>query len=523
MNFKLGAYQDLWGQTAADLAVDLICAAVIGDAYPSASPSVVPFSPESDPKLALRAGECDLFCRALKCSDSDLRWVGDFQSRNEEIQDGEFAWAILPRLDARDVLLIHPRMFARGPLGGHLCVQSAGRLDEAAFGNFISWAVPQGTFARVELNGLLVDPATLLREFISGQHDAVVVPLCLVEGSVKSAAKRLPPKTRMIILPRSVFAAPFAQGAIAIGGLCSRPEVAATLAKLHSSETVETLKAEAALLRSALGEHGQLRPVTAVRHAHGVVCFACQQVGSMPEVRVVSTGAEIALALDRSNVWPPDKEPVIFKRRALAVDLARELAADQPLFVAKDEALPQDAILPEGSPVFVPGVSTWRRLCERGVWVSGCADGLGEDAGEFEAACKAIGFSGPLLKLTHAEGVTTDRNKTVATYELVPTELPCGVEGCTHFFWKSGSSFLELVKRYPWIRQCHHGCGLGHTAQIVQRELGASNTVGLYPSFEHFLSAVLPSSVSSVFSDSLSPQSHGRKNNLNFSAGSRVA
>ncbi|NDC39083.1 MAG: hypothetical protein EBZ48_13725, partial [Proteobacteria bacterium] len=164
------------------------------------------------------------------------------------------------------------------------------------------------------------------------------------------------------------------------------------------------------------------------------------------------------------------------------------------LFVAKAEALPADVSIPEGTLVFVPGISTWKRLTERGVWVSGCADGLGEDEAEFAGLCAALGVSGQILKLTHTGGLHTENTNTVATYELQPTQEDLKVAGFSHFFWKSGSTFLELIKRYPSLRECHHACGLGHTAALVQRELGPGKAVGVYQSFEHFLSKVLPAS-----------------------------
>ena len=49
------------------------------------------------------------------------------------------------------------------------------------------------------------------------------------------------------------------------------------------------------------------------------------------------------------------------------------------IFISRQSALPQNAIIDNSNIVWVSGLDTWRNIAERGIWVNGSSDGLGED------------------------------------------------------------------------------------------------------------------------------------------------
>ena len=57
----------------------------------------------------------------------------------------------------------------------------------------------------------------------------------------------------------------------------------------------------------------------------------------------------------------------------------------------------------------------------------------------------------------------------LATYQLVPKNGHLNLEGKTHFFWKSGSSFAYALSLNPWLKQMTHSCGPGNTQRILER------------------------------------------------------
>ena len=92
------------------------------------------------------------------------------------------------------------------------------------------------------------------------------------------------------------------------------------------------------------------------------------------------------------------------------------------------------------------GRRTWERLAGRGVWVNGCADGLGDNE---RANIDALAGR-PVVwrRLTHAESGDPDA---LATY-VVEEALPADLSARTHFFWTSGSAFARALARQPAIR-----------------------------------------------------------------------
>jgi hydroxymethylbilane synthase len=137
------------------------------------------------------------------------------------------------------------------------------------------------------------------------------------------------------------------------------------------------------------------------------------------------------------------------------------------LWVAKADALPNDWHVNPEQIVWASGTKTWQRLAQRGVWVNGCADSLGEH--ESTHIETLTGSELNWQKLTHADGFTEGTMRALATYQLVPKNCQLNLEGKTHFFWKSGSSFEYALSLNPWLMQMTHACGPGNTQRILER------------------------------------------------------
>jgi hypothetical protein len=189
-----------------------------------------------------------------------------------------------------------------------------------------------------------------------------------------------------------------------------------------------------------------------------------------PEAPLPPPGTGVR-AWDGSRVAPGLAEPL---SEALPVLRAR-LRAGAAVFVAHRRALPQtlpvDALT--GAHVWVPGIETWQALAARGVWVEGCADGLG--VGSLEPLVQQ-----PLLQLpawpawtllTHAEATWNDNGAQVlATYAHralagAPSDGPAA--DVTHVYWHSGAQFDRW--RTSVGPQVQHACGIGRTAEHLRR------------------------------------------------------
>ena len=162
-------------------------------------------------------------------------------------------------------------------------------------------------------------------------------------------------------------------------------------------------------------------------------------------------------------MWPLDSSDADWFARE-PIDVA---AGRVPLWIARADALPENWQIDPGRLVWASGFQTWKKLARRGVWVSGCAEGLGEH----ERPRVETLTAGPVhwLKLTHESGYTGGEMQTLATYRLTPKREAGDLTGKQYFFWKSGSSFEYALSKNSWLKERAHFCGPGNTQKILEK------------------------------------------------------
>ena len=129
--------------------------------------------------------------------------------------------------------------------------------------------------------------------------------------------------------------------------------------------------------------------------------------------------------------------------------------------MARAEALPE-RMAPDvrGRSSGPPARQTWRRLAERGVWVNGCADGLGDD--EHPPVDVLAGRSVKWVRLTHDRA----RRRRMRCRRITSTRhCPMICRRTIAFFWTSGELFKRAIERWPAIRDAWHASGPGSHAR----------------------------------------------------------
>jgi hypothetical protein len=182
------------------------------------------------------------------------------------------------------------------------------------------------------------------------------------------------------------------------------------------------------------------------------------------------------LAWDGSRAVRTGVEPLA----AGIAQSAHSLKSAAAVFVAHRRALPEnDSIqINSAAHVWVPGIDTWQALAGRGIWVEGCADGLGF------AALESL-LAEPLLQLparqdwtvlTHQEAATGwQGGDVIATYRHAePNGAGGGAgtdaappAGATHVYWFSSAQFDRWHALVAPDAQ--HACGPGKTYEHLRR------------------------------------------------------
>lgn len=299
------------------------------------------------------------------------------------------------------------------------------------------------------------------------------------------------PLPRML-LPLSVCPAAPAQGAL---GVECRAEDGATLRLLQDIDHAPTrraIEAERQLLAERGGGCHQTFGATQVEVPELGSLLYLREGGGESELRwtpatPLTAPPGIVHAWDGSQAERAPIEPV-----AEGVAAAqRRLPSADAIFVAHARALPTAlaGCIRSCARVYVPGVATWRSLAERGVWVEGCADGLG--FAQLESLLRE-----PLLQLpppqhwtvlTHAAALEGwSAGQAVATYRHASAGTDAGGPPAqtTHCYWHSGAQFERW--RHLVGSGVHHACGPGKTHEHLRH--ARVQNLSMFPSVQQWRS-----------------------------------
>ena len=413
--------------------------------------------------------------------------------------------ATLPRADARDLLLVPESRWREIDWTGAMSILTSSPRRSYNLNSFLGTALP--TQLR-ELNFIDVrgNVPTRVRKLFQLNADGLIVAKAAIDrlleaepdefADTRTELRRALSQCLWMVLPLSVNPSAPAQGALAVEITRSRTDLRELLAPINCVDTYTSVAREREILRGYGGGCHQKIGVSVLRRPFGEITFlrgladdgrtldSCSLRSSKP--RPPKTPKAQLWPLESSDADWFTRESVgnslsLWERVRVRASVPDRDSAPSPqpspkgrgslkrlaLWVAKGDALPNDWRVEPGQIVWASGAQTWKRLAQRGVWVNGCAESLGEH--ESPNIETLVGGELNWQKLTHADGYADGAMPNVATYRLVPKNGDLNLEGKTHFFWKSGSSFEYALSLNPWLKWMTHSCGPGNTQRILER------------------------------------------------------
>jgi hydroxymethylbilane synthase len=313
------------------------------------------------------------------------------------------------------------------------------------------------------------------------------------DPSAHEAARALLSDQPRMVLPLSACPAAPAQGALAIECRLEDAATARLLAALDDPATRRDIDAERALLAQRGGGCQQRFGATQIElKGLGSVLYtrAAEERGEEVELHAVElrwtpatplpVPAQPVRAWDGTRAARPDLVPL----PGAAEAAVHALGSARAVFIAHRRALPEGAQVRVGTPLWVPGLETWRALAERGIWVEGCAEGLG--FAHIESLLSESWLALPPVSdwtiLTHAQAAREwSSGRVIPTYESAPVgEGP--PTGATHVWWASGAQFERWQARVAV--DTVHSCGPGKTYDHLVRR--AVPHVRLFPQVQQW-------------------------------------
>ena len=384
--------------------------------------------------------------------------------------------ATLPRADPRDLLLVREDRWPEVERAGVLSILTSSPRRSYNLESFLREALPAKLH---DLNFVNVrgNVPTRVRKLFESDVDGLVVAKAALDrlleakqsefAATQTELRRALSQCRWMVLPLRENPSAPAQGALAIEIVRSRADLRELVAPLNCADTFTAVIHERKILRGYGGGCHQKIGASVLRRPFGEITFlrGLTDSGQVLDDCSLSSSQPRPPKIAREQLWPlSSADADWFSRERVP---ARPAELTSALWIAKADALPDDWRPSSAQIVWAGGVQTWKRLAQRGVWVHGCAESLGEQ--EPQNIETLSGSSLKWLKLTHASGYDEGTLSTLATYRLVPKNGYVELKGKTYFFWKSGSSFEHALSLNPWIKEMTHFCGPGNTQRILER------------------------------------------------------
>jgi len=428
------------------------------------------------------------FFEDLKSGKFDMV-VHSWKDLPTEERAGTMVVATLPRADVRDLLLVPKHVWEKAEATLTLLSSSPRRsYNLREFQEYLPKKLG------IEFKNVRGNVPTRIEKMFSENAGLILAKAALdrllsaPELEFEPTRERLRERLKechFMVLPLSLNPPAAAQGALAIEIKSDRKDLKELLGKINHQETFDAVKWERTTLKSYGGGCHQKIGVVALPKSYGtwkLLKGVTDQGEILNRDDLESVQSPLPKANKKEDIFPltPDENSWF--------DRKREKIPPPPcsaLWVAKAEAWPEDYKF--GGIVWVSGMLSWKKLAQRGVWVNGCAEGLGEEEPQLQELCPKLEWK----KLTHKAAAY---EAGLASYELVPKEAKYSPDltGKTHFFWMSASSFKRANELFPKeLENGHHGCGPGLTYQFLAAQK-LKNPPKIFLNLQSFLNEVLP-------------------------------
>ncbi len=428
---------------------------------------------------ALRAGAVDLTVHSLKDLSLD--------------RPDAFVLAAMPRRkNPRDVAIFGPGILDKLRSGAPVRVGSSSPRRIENLPAFLSEALPHlgpgGAKPQVEFVEIRGNVNTRLGRLHEADDsarflDGVILAFAglirlWADPQARAEAEPLFREVRWMVLPLRECPAAAGQGALAIECRADDARVREAIARLDDAQTRRAVARE----RGLLAEWGG-----GCHQKFGATCVSSDEAGDLfyvrgrkPDGQFVDELRWQAPARPASALKPWDGSRFKLGAAAGPSEAAQLDLSGHAAFVAHSRALPPALVRQaQGARLWCSGTPSWFKLAQQGLWVEGCAEGLGFESIEAQLGEAVLGLP-PLrewLVLTHEAAVPGWQGKVaraVGTYRLqespegVPDDVKRELAQARQIWWASGSQFDALGSQAQ--ASAEHACGPGKTAQHLRKK-----------------------------------------------------
>ena len=407
--------------------------------------------------------------------------------------------ATLKRADKRDILFLKKNITLDNKKITILCSSPRRQYN---LENFIENYLPQ-KFDEVCFENIRGNIPTRFKKFLEDPNsDGFIVAKAAIDrlllnnysefNELKTTLKKYINECLWSVLPLSINPCSPGQGALAIETRIKDNKLNEILNDINFSKDYSNVIQERNILKNYGGGCHQKIGVSYISHKLGLVVSKRgeDENGNHFESWDFIDPKDLSFSSNTTDeIYPENlKNYKIFSRKELNenVDDINNLQ-NKCIYVSRISSIPDKSKIQSNNVIWTSGLRTWKNLSERGIWVNGTSDGLGED---FDKDINAL-TNNPWVKLTHSQSPESSIKNKIETYRLESVDFEIDIEKKKYFYWMSSSAFKASIDKYPKIIQKYHFCGPGNTYNEISKILGNDKNLFVELSYDSWKKKLL--------------------------------
>ena len=407
--------------------------------------------------------------------------------------------ATLKRADKRDILFLKKNITLDSKKITILCSSPRRQYN---LENFIENYLPQ-KFDEVCFENIRGNIPTRFKKFLEDPNsDGFIVAKAAIDrlllnnysefNELKTTLKKYINECLWSVLPLSINPCSPGQGALAIETRIKDNKLNEILNDINFSKDYSNVIQERNILKNYGGGCHQKIGVSYISHKLGLVVSKRgeDENGNHFESWDFIDPKDISFSSNTTDeIYPENlKNYKIFSRKQLNenVEIKNNLQ-NKCIYVSRISSIPDKSKIQSNNVIWTSGLRTWKNLSERGIWVNGTSDGLGED---FDKDINSL-TNNPWVKLTHSQSPESSIKNKIETYQLESIDFEIDIEKKKYFYWMSSSAFKASIDKYPKIIEKYHFCGPGNTYNEISKILGNDKNLFVELSYDSWKKKLL--------------------------------
>ena len=314
--------------------------------------------------------------------------------------------SMLERADSRDILFLKKDIFENYN-NKELRILTSSPRRVHNFSNFLESLIPFNP-SNITFEDVRGNIPTRLEKLLNGDCQGLIVAKAAIDRLISYGNKDISAKIQSylddllwMIIPLSLNPCAPGQGAIAIEVNSKRKDIIELVNKINHNETFSQVAKEREILQNYGGGCHQKIGVSIESKFFGQILTIKGQTeeGLEIEKREVVNQTTDWKNIPESNFFPSNLNKYkLFERKLINKNLKKiNKLKNTNIYVSRENALPKNQNIELTNVVWTSGIKTWKKLAEKGYWVNGSSDSLGEDDPEFICLSK----SKKSVKLNH--------------------------------------------------------------------------------------------------------------------------